>query len=240
MIIIQSIKLIKGDCLEKMKYIDNKSIQLILTDIPYGEVSKNGEERAKYSGQLRKIDKGKADELNFDLHIFLEECYRITKGSIYIFCGIEQLSTVFSYFKSKKDCMVRQCAWKKTNPAPSNGQHMWLSSMENCIFVKKRKTIFNENCKSSVFEFPIGRSKVHPTEKPLALFEKLVLASSSENDLVLDMCMGSATTGIACLNTKRNFIGIELDDNYFEISVNRINTYIKDNNLQDVNVEINS
>jgi DNA modification methylase len=231
-------KLIKGDCMEVMKSMDNDSVQLILTDIPYGEVSKNGEERAKYNEQLRKIDKGKADELNFDLHKFLEECHRISKGSIYIFCGIEQLSTVFSYFKSKKDCMVRQCAWKKTNPAPSNGQHMWLSSMENCIFIKKRKTVFNENCKSSVFEFPIGRSKVHPTEKPLSLFEKLVLASSNEGDLVFDPCMGSATTGIVCLHTNRNFIGIELDSGYFETCNNRINTYIKDNNVQDIHIEI--
>ena len=171
----KEIKLSNKDCIKHMERMENNSIQLILTDIPYGEVSKNGEERAKYSGQLRKIDKGIADELNFDLLVFLRECHRISKGSIYIFCGIEQVSTVFSYFKGKKDCMVRQCVWKKTNPAPSNGQHMWLSSMENCIFVKKRKTVFNESCKSSVFEFPTGRSKIHPTEKPLSLFTKLLL-----------------------------------------------------------------
>ena len=214
------------DCMEVFKRIDDSSVQLILTDIPYGEVSKNGEERAKYSGQLRKIDKGKADELTFELEEFLSECYRVCKGSIYIFCGIEQVSNIFSYFKNKKDCMVRQCAWKKTNPTPSNGQHMWLSSMENCIFIKKRKTIFNENCKSSVWDFPTGRSKVHPTEKPLALFEKLILASSNEGDLILDPCMGSGTTIIGAINNNRNFIGIELDNTYFDIAKQRIeNTY---------------
>lgn len=235
---MNNIKLINDDCIKVMKSMQDNSVQLILTDIPYGEVSKNGEDRAKYSGQLRKIDKGKADELNFDLIEFLEQCHRISKGSIYIFCGIEQLSTVFSYFKGKKDCMVRQCAWKKTNPAPSNGQHMWLSSMENCVFVKKRKTIFNENCKSSVFEFPTGRSKVHPTEKPLDLFKKLVLASSNEGDLVFDPCMGSATTGIACLDSQRDFIGIELDSTYFETCKNRVNTYINEQNMKDINIEI--
>ena len=214
------------DCMEVFKRIDDSSVQLILTDIPYGEVSKNGEERAKYSGQLRKIDKGKADELTFELEEFLSECYRVCKGSIYIFCGIEQVSNIFSYFKNKKDCMVRRCAWKKTNPTPSNGQHMWLSSMENCIFIKKRKTIFNENCKSSVWDFPTGRSKVHPTEKPLALFEKLILASSNEGDLILDPCMGSGTTIIGAINNNRNFIGIELDNTYFDIAKQRIeNTY---------------
>lgn len=215
-------KIYNEDCMNIFKEIDDNSIQLILTDIPYGEVSKNGEERSKYSGQLRKIDKGKADELTFELEEFLSECYRVCKGSIYIFCGIEQISSVFSYFKNKKDCMVRQCAWKKTNPAPSNGQHMWLSSMENCIFIKKRKTIFNENCKSSVWEFPTGRSKIHPTEKPIALFEKLILASSNEGDLVLDPCMGSGTTIVGAIKNNRNFIGIELDNAYFELAKQRI------------------
>lgn len=233
-----NIKLINDDCMKVFKTLEDNSIQLVLTDIPYGEVSKNGEERAKYSGQLRKLDKSKADEVTFELDKFLEECYRVCKGTIYIFCGIEQLSGVFSYFRDKKDCMVRQCAWKKTNPAPSNGQHMWLSSMENCVFVKKRKTLFNENCKSSVWEFPTGRSKVHPTEKPLDLFEKLLLASSNEEDTVLDPCMGSATTGVACLKNNRKFIGIELDDTYFETCKNRINTYINDNNMKDVELNI--
>ena len=199
-----------------------KSVDLVLTDIPYGEVSKNGAERAKYSGQLRKIDKGDADILTFDLDTFLRQTARITAGSVYIFCGIEQLGTIYSFFDNQKDFMVRQCAWKKTNPAPVNGQHMWLSSFENCVFAKRRKTKFNQSCKSSVWEFPTGRSKVHPTEKPLALFEYLVKSSSDEGDTVLDMCMGSGTTGVACKNLNRNFIGIELDKDYYEIAKKRL------------------
>jgi site-specific DNA-methyltransferase (adenine-specific) len=141
---------------------------------------------------------------------------------VYIFCGIEQLGTIYSFFDNQKDFMVRQCAWKKTNPAPVNGQHMWLSSFENCVFAKRRKTKFNQSCKSSVWEFPTGRSKVHPTEKPLALFEYLVKSSSDEGDTVLDMCMGSGTTGVACKNLNRNFIGIELDKDYYEIAKKRL------------------
>jgi len=99
--------------------------------------------------------------------------------------------------------------------------------MENCIFVKKRKTVFNESCKSSVFEFPTGRSKVHPTEKPLSLFTKLLLASSNEGDIVFDPCMGSGTTGVACVENNRKFIGIELDNTYYEVAKNRIEEKIK-------------
>lgn len=211
--------------MEGFKQLEDNSVQLVLTDIPYGEVSKNGEERAKYSGQLRKIDKGKADELNFELDDFLSECYRVSKGSIYIFCGIEQLSHIFTYFKNKKDCMVRQCGWRKTNPSPANGQHMWLSSIENCVFVKKRKTIFNESCKSSIWDYPVGRSKIHPTEKPLSLFERIILASSNEGDLILDPCLGSGTTCIGAINNNRNYIGFELDENYYSMANERINLH---------------
>lgn len=217
------IDLLHGDCLELMNDIPDKSIDMVLTDIPYGEVSKMGAERAKYSGQLRNIDKGNADVVNFDLDELLGELSRVSNGGIYIFCGIEQVSHIYTYFNSHKDFMVRQCAWKKTNPSPMNGQHMWLSSMENCIFAKRRKTKFHAKTKSSVWEFPTERGKIHPTQKSLTLFEYLVSASSDKGDLVLDPFMGSGTTGVACINTNRNFIGIELDATYFEIAKRRIN-----------------
>ena len=83
-------KIHHGDCLELMKEIPNSSINLILTDIPYDEVNNNRSciDRSKYSGQLRKYHKGKADELTFDLEEFMQECDRICNGSMYIFCGL--------------------------------------------------------------------------------------------------------------------------------------------------------
>ena len=162
----QASEVLQGDCLELMKDIPDKSIDMILADIPYGEVSKQGAERAKYRGQLRRIDKGAADISTFDLDSYLMESARVCSGSIYIFCGIEQVGKIYEYFKNDKNFMVRQCAWRKTNPAPVNGQHLWLSSFENCIFAKRRKTKFNQSCKSSVWDYPVGRSKLHPTQKP--------------------------------------------------------------------------
>ena len=215
-------KIYNEDCLEGMKRIPDKSIDLILTDIPYDEVSDKGSERSKYSGQLRKLDKGVADEMNFEISKFLEELTRISNGSIYIFCGIGQVSEIYTYFKNQKDFMVRQCAWHKSNPSPMNGQHMWLSSMENCIFAKRRKTKFNAKTSSSVWKFPVGRSKIHPTEKPISLFTYLVESSSNDGDVVFDPCVGSGTTAIACINTNRNFIGFELDETYFNLANERI------------------
>ena len=210
------------DCINAMSRLPDGSIDLLLTDIPYGNVSKNGEERAKYAGQLRKIDKGDADILTFDLDDFLKQVDRVTKGTVYIFCGIPQISKIFDFFESNKNYMQRLCVWKKTNPSPANGQHMWLSGAEFCVFAKKRKQTFNQSCKNSVWDFPVGRSKRHPTEKPLKLFEYLVESSSNEGDIVLDPCMGSGTTAEACVNLKRNFIGFELNEEYCKLANDRI------------------
>jgi site-specific DNA-methyltransferase (adenine-specific) len=219
-------KIYNVDCIEAMSQLPDQSVQMILTDIPYGEVTKNGAERAKYNGQLRNINKGAADTLTFDLDTFLEQCARVSNGGIYIFCGIEQVSKVYSYFDRHKDFMVRQCGWRKTNPSPANGQHMWLSSLENCVFAKRRKTKFNQSCKNAIWDFPVGRSKRHPTEKPLKLFEYLIESSSNIGDIVLDPCIGSGTTAEASLNLGRNYIGYEINKDYYNIANERINNLI--------------
>lgn len=146
----------------------------------------------------------------------------LNKGTIYIFCGKEQVSEIFTYFSNKKDMMTRQCIWHKSNPVPSNGQHMWLDGIENVIFAKKRKQIFNQHCKHNVFNFPVARKRVHPTEKPLELFEYLIESSSNIGDVVLDPCIGGGTTAVACLNLKRNYIGVELNEEYFNAANERI------------------
>lgn len=117
---------------------------------------------------LRKIDKGKADILTFDIQTFLNELYRVTSGTIIIFCGMNQLSEIFNYFNNyakKGKGTVRQLVWRKTNPSPMNGDYIYLSGLENAIWFKKKGATFNAHCKSNVFDFPCGRSKLHPTEK---------------------------------------------------------------------------
>ena len=95
------------------------------------------------------------------------------------------------------------------------------------------------NYPTQILEYPYDKNKLHPTQKPVALLEYLIKTYTNESETVLDNTMGSGSTGIACLNINRNFIGIELDDTYFNITQNRINTYIKDNNIQDIELNIN-
>ena len=198
-----------------LKQIDDNSVDLTLTDIPYGEVN-------RASSGLRSFDKGDADIVTFELEPFIEEIYRITKGTIIVFCGQEQFSFIINWFtnrqKINKDkIMVRQLVWKKSNPSPVNGQYSYLSGLENAVWCKKKGATFNAHCKSNVFEFPCGRSKLHPTTKNFDLLKDLILDNSNEGDIILDPCAGSCSTLSVAKSLNRRFIGIELNEEYFKI-----------------------
>lgn len=210
------VNLMQGDCLELMKEIPDNGIDFTLTDIPYDAVNRK-------SNGLRNLDKGAADECTFDLVEFLDEVYRVTKNSICVFCGKEQFSTIYAYFAEKKGT-VRPIVWEKTNPSPMNGQHIYLSGVELAVWFKKSGTkVFNAHCKNTVFKYPNGRSKLHPTEKNHELLKELILDNTNFGNIVFDPCMGSGSTDVACVNTDRSFIGIELNEQYFEIAKLRIN-----------------
>jgi len=125
----------------------------------------------------------------------------------------------------------RLCEFVKTNPVPINSQLNYLSNAKEyfATFVKKSKPTFNSKYNKGIFEYPIcsGNERTkHPTQKPLKLMEELVNIHTNQKDLILDPFMGSGTTGVACKNLNRNFIGIEVDKNYFTIAKDRINGII--------------
>ena len=207
--------LFHGDCLEIMKNIEDKTADFVLTDIPYAEVNRS-------TNGLRNLDKGNADVLTFNLYSFLEELYRITSNSICVFCGREQFSTIYSFFANKKGT-VRPIVWEKTNPSPMNGQHIYLSGVEFAVWFKKSGGgTFNAHCKNVVFRYPNGRSKLHPTEKNHDLLRDLILDNTNEYDVVFDPCCGSGSHCYVAKNLNRRFIGIELDENYFNVAKERI------------------
>lgn len=207
-------KIHNADCIEFMKTMDYDSVDLTLTDIPYGEVNRD-------SNGLRVLDKENADVMTFDIQEFLSEVYKVTKGTIIIFCGKEQLSEIHKFFsdKQKKNKgTVRQLIWKKTNPSPMNGQHIYLSGIENAIWFKKRGSTFNAKCKNTVFEYPCGRSKLHPTEKNHELLKELILDNSNEGDVIFDPCAGSGSHLLVAKENNRKYLGVELNEKYFEIA----------------------
>lgn len=210
--------LIEGDCIIEMQNLKKDCVNCTLTDIPYGVVNRN-------SNGLRDLDKKDADVITFDLNEFLEEVYRVTKSTIIIFCAKEQLSEIYNFFadkqKSKKGT-VRQLIWEKSNPSPMNGQYVYLSGVENAVWFKKRGGTFNARCKNTVFKHPNGRSKIHPTEKNHKLLEELILDNSNENDIIFDPCMGSGSHLLVAKNLNRQYLGIELNVEWFKIAKERI------------------
>ena len=204
-----------GDCMMLMQLLPNNSVDFTLTDIPYDEVNRK-------SNGLRNLDKDKADILTFNLYDFLDGVYRVTKNSICIFCGREQFSVIYNFFAQKKGT-VRPIVWEKSNPSPMNGQYIYLSGVEFAVWFKKSgANVFNAHCKNTVFEYPCGRSKVHPTEKNHDLLKELILDNSNENDIVFDPCLGSGTTAICSVELNRHYIGFELDPQYYDIACKRL------------------
>lgn len=211
-------KLINGNCMDVMSKMDDGSVVCTCTDIPYGVVNRSDD-------GLRNLNKGKADETTFNTDEFVDEVVRVTSGSIYCFCGTEQVSSLRGRL-ADKGLTTRLMIWEKTNPSPMNGQHMWLSGIECCVYAKKKGATFNRHCKNTVLRFPTARNKIHPTQKPVALLEELITASTNEGDIVFDPCMGSGSTCVAALKNNREYIGVELEPTFFDAASERIQNEI--------------
>lgn len=208
-------KIYNEDCMEGMKRIPDKSVDMILTDIPYGVVNRN-------DNGLRNLNKEKADIFDLDMNKMLEEFTRISKGQIVVFCGKEQFSDIYDFFANQKGT-TRPIIWHKSNPSPMNGQYVYLSGVELAVWFKPRgRKVFNAHCKNTVFKHSNGSRKIHPTQKNVNLFEELITDNTNENEIVFDPFMGSGTTAIACMNTNRQYIGFELDRDYFNKANERL------------------
>lgn len=208
-----------------MKNIEDGSVDLVVTDPPY-EITTTG------AGMYKQADKQYVKELNGMKDGFSEEaldelCRVMKKINIYFFCSQKQIIPLLDYFVKKKKCNWNILSWHKTNPIPACG-NKYLTDTEFILFFREKgvKVYGSFDTKRTWYATPLNQSDKkkygHPTVKPLSILENLVVNSSQEGEVVLDCFMGSGSTGVACLNTNRNFIGIELDEGYFNIAQNRI------------------
>lgn len=206
------IEIFHGDCRDALPQLG--TVDMVLTDPPYNEVNRE-------SAGLRNLDRGSADSACVDIPILAAHFSSKVSGSIYVWCGTEQVS------QWKKELLdtgfsVRQGIWHKSNPSPMNGEHIWLSAIENCVFGKKPSATFNQFCAAPVWHGPTEPDIEHPCAKPLWLFTGLILASSKVGDTVLDPFMGSGTTLIAAKNQARKAIGIEIEERWCEVAAERL------------------
>lgn len=198
-----------GDCLEILPTLPK--VDAVVTDPPYGEVNRD-------SSGLRNMDKGAADAVSGGE---IEGLCAIGAETFYVFCGVSQVSEIRDRL-AERGYTVRLGGWEKSNPSPMNGDRLWLSGFEACVFARRKGAVFSEFCKTAIWRGPTRGETEHPTEKPVWLMGRLVQASTAGGHSVLDPFMGSGTTGVACANLGRKFIGIEIERKYFDIAVERI------------------
>jgi site-specific DNA-methyltransferase (adenine-specific) len=220
-------KLYNGDCLEVMKSIPDKSIDAIITDPPYNIARKNNFQSMGRAG----IDFGKWDK-DFNLFSYINEIPRLLSknGSVIIFNDWKNIGNIARYCESLGLVIKDMLRWEKANPMPRNRDRRYVTDYETAIWCtnKNAKWIFNrlhKNYQRPLFKGALTKKSqktLHPTQKPLWLMQQIIKIHTNENDTVLDMFMGSGTTGVACCNTNRDFIGIELDKDYFKIAQDRI------------------
>ncbi len=223
------IKLFNVDYLDGIKYIKHGIIDLIYIDIPY-KISRDNNIKTMKDRQGRYgIDFGRWDR-EFDEYQ-LSKLVPLLKegGSLVIWSSFEQFTLLRNIFSDLifKDKII----WEKTNPMPRNRDRRYISNIEMCSwYVKKGKWTFNrqsDKYQGSVVRYPSesggGFKRYHPTQKNLKMVEQQIKIHSNKNDLVLDVVMGGGTTGAACKNLGRRFIGFEIDEKYFKIAEKRIN-----------------
>ena len=163
------------------------------------------------------------------LGLFIKHFYRILKtgGTCIIFFDLWKITHLREMLESEKFKQIRLVEWIKTNPQPINSKVNYLTNCREIALlgIKKSKPTFNSKYDKGIYEHPIqgGKQRFHPTQKSLPLFEELIKKHSNEGDLVLDCFAGSATTAVAAKNTGRNFIGCEMNEEYYNKSMERLN-----------------
>lgn len=236
----------RGDCMELIKTLPDKSIDLIVTDPPYefadgGGGGAFGSKKRNYHAEYTSLYKENAQKIGdnlrfiskgFDLSLLDEFCRVLKKINIYIWCSKAQLGKIINYFENKK-CAIDLLTWHKTNPTPMCN-NTYLSDTEYCIFAREKgvKIYGSYHTKKKYYVSPanVADKKLynHPTIKPLDIIQNLIINSSQEGDVVLDPFLGSGTTAVASINTNRDFIGYELEKEYFETAKNRIKATFED------------
>lgn len=232
------IKLINGEAVEQMKLLKENSIDFVLIDPPY-KLDNHGGGKTDFA--QRKLVK----DLHIDFisngfkmqDVFIEiERLQPTLNAV-IFCSNKQVSKIMSYWERKK-YSVTLLVWQKTNPVPF-GNGKYISDLEFMIYIRGKNAIYNsigykDQLKTFTYPAPSSKSRIHPTEKPQGILERLVKIHSNKNSTVLDCFGGSFSTALSCLRLKRNFIGIEMDENYFEIAKKRVAEKEKELNTKDL------
>lgn len=253
------INLIKGDCLEKMDKLIEQGIVIdaIICDPPYGTTACKWDTVIPFDKMWKKLNK--LIKPNGAIALFGNEPFtscmicsnlkgfkyrwdwnkKIPSGMSYArYRPMQQTEDICIFTKNGEKTIYNPQMIKRDRPIKSGGTKHSETAPIKYKDKDFKRTYEYKNPTTLIGFDKIRKGSIHPTQKPIALLEYLIKTYTNEGDLILDFTMGSGSTGIACLNTNRNFIGVELDDMHFETCKNRINTYINDNNMKDIEINI--
>ncbi|UOS29843.1 site-specific DNA-methyltransferase [Helicobacter pylori] len=216
-------------------YQQDLKVDAIITDPPYNISVKNNFSTLK-SAKRQGIDFGEWDK-NFRLLEWIKRYAPLVNpnGCMVIFCSYRFISHIADFLEENGFVVKDFIQWVKNNPMPRNINRRYVQDTEFALWAvkKKAKWVFNKPknekyLRPLILKSPVvsGLERVkHPTQKSLALMEKIISIHTNPNDIVLDPFMGSGTTGLACKNLERNFIGIESEKEYFQIAKKRLNLF---------------
>lgn len=238
----------QGDCLELMNDIPEKSVDCIITDLPYGTTQCKWDTIIPFEPlwkQYNRIIKDNGAIVLFGTEPFSSHL-RLSNLKNYKYDWIWDKVKGTGFLNAKRQPMrnhelisvfyKKQCTY---NPQKTYGHKMKKSyrskDLQTDVYGEMKNDYTYESTERyprsiQVFSTDTQNSSLHPTQKPVALIEYLIKTYTNEGELVFDSCMGSGTTGVACINTNRRFIGIELDNNYFKIAKERIENIYGENN----------
>lgn len=241
--------LILEDVFEALKKIKTSSVDMIFADPPYflsnGGITCN-------SGKMVSVNKGKWDEIsgtkerNRFNKKWLKMCKRVLKpnGTIWVSGTLHNIYSIGASMEESGYKLLNNITWQKTNPPPNLGCRCFTHSTETILWArkneKKAKHYFNYKLMKEIndgkqmkdvwsgsatkkSEKNFGK---HPTQKPKYILERIVLASTKEDDLILDPFCGSSTTGIVAKKLNRRYIGIDNDKEFIELSIKRLENII--------------
>lgn len=243
-ILTDNVKLYQGDCLEIMKDILDNSINLICVDLPYGSTELTWDKHINFKDMwdnFNRILSIKGNIVLFSTQPFTTKLINSNPSMFrYEIIWIKSRPTGFAN-ANYRPMRKHENILVFTKSSTSTAGNIHANYNPQGLIVKERKIKRSSrgyqgernnskdeyiskytNYPTTIWEFASEGKTIHPTQKPISLMEEIVKTFSNEEDLVLDCCMGSGSTGVACMNTNRKFIGIELDENYFNISINRI------------------
>lgn len=238
---LSDIVLYLGDCLEEMKKIDDQSVDCIICDLPYGTTNCKWDILIPFDllwSEYNRISKettpillfgiepfssyirmSNIKDFKYDLYWHKTLCSNFMLAKKQPFFKIETISVFYKKSPTYHPIM------REGKPYEIRESHVKQKGMQQKYNIKTKSDITNEGTRypDNLLEFnSLGSGKLHPTQKPLDLLEYLIQTYTNEQDLVLDNCMGSGTTGVASKKLNRRFIGIEKEQKYFEIAKERM------------------